>query len=217
MENGYFKIGRFGGAPIRIHWSTPIGAIAFCGFQFTRYSPAAWATFVLLILVHELGHAALVRGFRLRLAAVDVHGLGGVCHWDGSTSFVRRCLISWGGVFGQSILLAAAFVTRLLLPLPILLNPWVDQVLGTLILTNLYMMAINLVPIPGFDGAEAWKLFGKNGLPAWWRMRKLKKSQPKGVVRAMPQRRRFISNNIDDDILENTPTSTKRPPPHMLN
>ncbi len=39
-----------------------------------------------------------------------------------------------------------------------------------------------------------------------------------GVVRPMPvKKQRFVSNRIEDDILEKTPTSTKRPPPHMLN
>lgn len=212
MESGYFKIGRFGGAPVRLHWTTPIGAFAFCGF---RFAPAAWAAFVFLILVHELGHALFVRRFGLRLLSVDVHGIGGVCHHDGTTTPIRRALIAWGGVLGQAVVLAIALGAGLFLPR--MVSPWVNDVYATLTLTNLYIMAINLIPIPGFDGAETWKLFGKNGIPAWWRRRALAKKQPRGVVRDMPPRRRFISNNIDDDILENTPTSTKRPPPHMLN
>jgi hypothetical protein len=74
-------------------------------------------------------------------------------------------------------------------------------------------MAINLLPVPGFDGAEAWKLFGKNGLVAWWRRRNVLQAKPRGVVRNMPVHRPFRG----EDILEKTPTSQKRPPPHMLN
>jgi len=211
MESGYLKVGRFGGAPIRIHWTTPIGAFAFCGFAFV---PAAWAAFVVLILIHEIGHAAFVRGFRLHLQSVDVHGIGGVCHYSGTTTPIRRALVAWGGVLGQAVLLAIALIARLFLPPTA--APWVAQVFYALIWTNLYIMAINLIPVPGFDGAEAWKLFGQNGLKAWWRRRKMLKSQPRGVVRTMPQSK-YRSVADVDDILENTPTGQKRPPPSMLN
>ena len=80
MEGGYFRIGRFGGAPVRIHWSAPIGAFAFCGFGFF---PGAWAAFLLLILIHELGHAIMVRSFGLHVVSVDVHGLGGYFSQNG--------------------------------------------------------------------------------------------------------------------------------------
>lgn len=216
MQTGFWRIGRFGGAPIRIHWTTPLGAFAFTGFQL---APGAWAAFVLLILVHELGHAMFVRSFKLQLESVDVHGIGGVCNYYGHTSPIRRALIAWGGIAGQSILLAIALIASLLLsPLH---SPILAQFIGALITTNLYLMAINLIPIPGFDGAEAWKLFGQNGLPAWWRRRKMVKSRPQtrsqvgtGVVRQMPASKQ---QSIVDDILENTPPARKRPPPSMLN
>ncbi len=215
MEGGFFRIGRFGNAPVRIHWSAPIGAFFFSGIGFY---PGAWAAFILLILVHELGHALMVRAFGLHVVSIDVHGLGGVCQHIGTTTPIGRSLIAWGGVFGQAVILAIALILKLVLP-PIG-NVYLAQAMSTFIGTNLWLMAVNLVPIPGFDGAEAWKLFGKEGLPAWWRRRKMKtasRAEPKGVVRNMPVRKRFISNDPADDILENTPTSTKRPPPHMLN
>jgi Zn-dependent protease len=217
MESGYFKIGRLGGAPIRVHWTAPLGAFMFCGF---RLAPVAWAAFVVLILIHEIGHALWVRSARLHLESIDVHGLGGVCRYYGTTTPVRRALIAWGGVLAQAVLLAIAFVLSRVLPHPA--SPDVqaimnDQVWDTFIRVNLMLIAFNLLPIPGFDGVEAWKLFGKNGLRAWWRERALRKRPPIAVVRPMQPRRRFISNNIADDILENTPTDQKRPPPHMLN
>ena len=91
MEGGYFKLGRFGGAPVRLHWSAPLGAFAFCGFSFV---PGAWGAFLLLILMHELGHAFLVRRFGLYLVSVDVHGLGGLCQWSGTTTPTRRALLA---------------------------------------------------------------------------------------------------------------------------
>jgi len=222
MESGYLKLGRFGRAPIRVHWTAPLGAFVFSWF---RFAPAAWAAFVVLILIHELGHAILVRRFGLVLESVDVHGFGGVCRYHGTPPPLRRSIIAWGGVLGQAALLAIASVVWLLLPplaSPIANDIVHGQLLDTFLRANLIVMAINLLPIPGFDGAEAWKLFGRDGLRAWWQgraARKQKQSAPErgGVVRPMQPRRRFISNDISEDILENTPTSTKRPPPHMLN
>jgi stage IV sporulation protein FB len=212
MQTGYLTVGRFGGAPVRIHWTTPIGAFAFTG---ARFAPGAWAAFLLLILIHELGHAVFVRSFHLRLQSIDVHGIGGVCNYFGDTSPIRRALIAWGGIVGQSIVLAIAFTLSLVLP-PIQ-TPWVAQLLAALITTNLWLMAINLIPIPGFDGAEAWKLFAPSGLKAWWRRRAMLKNRPtagtRGVVRQMPASKRSVA----DDILENTPTDRKRPPPSMMN
>lgn len=216
MESGYFRLGRLGGAPIRIHWSAPIGAFLFCGMGFY---PAAWAAFLLLILAHEVGHALLVRAFRLHLVSVDVHGLGGLCQFVGGTSQLGRSVIAWGGVLGQLVMMVIAAVVVLVLP-PIH-NPYFQQGINMFFRSNLMLMALNLIPAPGFDGAEAWKLFGKEGLPAWWSRRKAQKARSEtrgGVVRPMPvKKQRFVSNRIEDDILEKTPTSTKRPPPHMLN
>jgi Zn-dependent protease len=214
MENGYLKLGRFGGVPVRVHWTAPLFIVLLSfmlnGFRFT---PAAWLGILLLIVAHELGHAAMVRAFRMGLLAIDIRGVGGQCQWYGSPSPIRRALIAWGGVFGQAVVLAIVFPVTLFLP-----NGapwWVVELLLALVYSNLYLMAFNLLPIPGFDGAEAWKLFGKSGIPAWWRKRRARKAkQQRGVVRSMPVHKRFVP---DDDILEKTPPHQKRPPPHMLN
>ncbi|MFO0587093.1 MAG: hypothetical protein U0441_06135 [Polyangiaceae bacterium] len=216
FDSGYFRLGRFGGAPIRIHWSAPIGAFLFCGMGFY---PGAWVAFLLLILAHEIGHAVMVRLFRMHVVSVDVHGLGGLCQFVGSTSQMGRSLIAWGGVLGQLVMLAIAGLLWLVLPR--FHNIYFWEGMGMFFRPNLMLMALNLLPAPGFDGQEAWKLFGSEGLPAWWRRRKSQKARVEskgGVVRPMPQKKqRFVSNRIEDEILEKTPTSTKRPPPHMLN
>ena len=75
FETGYLQVAKLGGAPVRIHWSVAVGAVMFVGL---RFAPAAWLAFALLVLVHELGHAAAVLFFRLEVVSVDVHGFGGV-------------------------------------------------------------------------------------------------------------------------------------------
>src|SRR5262245_31795457 len=62
MESGFLHLGRFRGVPLRMHVLAPLGALFFSGF---RFEPGAWLGFVLIILLHEIGHALLVMRYRL--------------------------------------------------------------------------------------------------------------------------------------------------------
>lgn len=155
-SGGYFTVARFGAAPVRLHWTTPLGAFFFCGvFLGTAYAPAGWAAFLVLILVHELGHAVLARRFGLRVVSVDLHGLGGMCRLSGETSDLRRAQIAWGGVGAQALLLVA---TALLAPTNAS-SPAIAQIVQTWTGVNVLIIAFNLLPFGGLDGAEAWMLF----------------------------------------------------------
>src|SRR4051812_22189782 len=105
FQSGHLTLGRLGGAPLRIHWSTPIGAFVLTGLS---YVPGAWLGFVLLVLVHERGHAMLVRLFGGRVVSIDIHGVGGECRWQGHVSDRKRAAIAWGGVLAQAFLLLIA-------------------------------------------------------------------------------------------------------------
>lgn len=154
MDRGFWTIGSWHGAPIRLHWSVILGVLFFGGL---RFAPAFWLGFVLLILVHEFGHALLVRSFRLPVLEIAVHGFGGYCRHAPTQTRMQESVIAWGGVLGQ----AAAFaVTQLLV---LVLGPpttafWF-QLYGVFTTTNLLMMLINLIPIEPLDGAKAWPLF----------------------------------------------------------
>lgn len=154
FERGYLHVGSVFGAPIRLHWSIPIGAVVFGRFHFV---PWFWTAFLALVLIHELGHAIMVRFAGARVVSIDAHGAGGVCWWDGDVSDIRRALIAWGGVFAQAIALAAAYAWLVFVGHPT--THFGAGFAGAFTDTNVWLIAINLVPIPGFDGAEAWPLF----------------------------------------------------------
>ncbi len=156
FSQGHANLGSIRGAPIRIHWSVPIGAFVFCGFALV---PGAWLAFLLLIVCHELGHAFFVRRSGLEVVSVDVHALGGVCRWDGDATPLQRAVIAWGGVVGQLVVLAIAFPLGFV-DSPYLQGDFVRQMLHAFVAVNLSLMAINQVPVPPLDGAEAWPLFG---------------------------------------------------------
>ena len=151
LRSGYLRVGRVAGAPIRIHWSVPIAVVVLTHF---RFAPGAWLGVVLLILVHELGHAAFVARARLRIVAVDVLGFGGLCRYQGYPTPRQQVLIAWGGVIAQALLGAGTLAWILVLGMP--RSPFVAEMLDCFLWSNLWLIAFNLLPIPPLDGVEAW-------------------------------------------------------------
>ncbi|HZO12666.1 MAG TPA: hypothetical protein VFB62_05400 [Polyangiaceae bacterium] len=151
FEHGYFRCGEIHGIPVRFHWTLPVGMLLFGGL-----SPAFWLAFVVLVLLHEAGHAFLVRRYGFLVTGIDVTGFGGLCRWVGRATDHQRSVIAWGGVGAQAVLLVASIVFVALFGWP---ASWLGRSLANaFIQTNALIMAINLLPFPPFDGAEAWKL-----------------------------------------------------------
>lgn len=151
---GSWTIAHWKGVPIRIHVSVVFGLLWFSRLTF---APGLWTGFLLLVLAHELGHAALVFANRATPTEVVLHGFGGECSWSGRVSPLGRAVIASGGVVAQGIVyvIATSFVKS---HPPENLFAW--QVASVFAgRTNLYMIAFNLIPMPPLDGAEVWKMF----------------------------------------------------------
>lgn len=161
FSTGYYTIGRVRGAPIKVHWSAPLGAVAFTGFSF---SPGLWAGFLLLVVLHELGHAALVRRYGHQVTAVRVHAFGGDCSFSGDVTRAEDATIAWGGVLVQAALWIAATIALLVAGPPS--SPILASLAVTFTTVNARSMLFNLLPIPPLDGSRAWPL-----LPMLWEAR----------------------------------------------
>lgn len=167
LERGFTTIGQIRRAPLRMHWTAPLGILILGGLSI----PASLGLF-LTFLVHELGHAFLVWRFRLSVLSIDIHGLGGLCRWAGPATDVQRALIAWGGVLAQIVLIAIAqSIAKLGAGL---VSPMIGDTLSYLTAINLLMIGLNLVPIRPLDGAEAWPLFRFRNLRALWRRTSLR-------------------------------------------
>jgi stage IV sporulation protein FB len=153
FRNGYLTIGKFRGSPIRVHWSAPVAAVAFGHFRFV---PGFWLGFFLLVLLHELGHAVVVRTVHARVTSVEVNGLGGLCWWQGDVSPVARAAIAWGGVWAQ---MACWVVATLAIAVHAPEDAFTADLAWAFTSANVWMMCLNLIPIPPLDGSQAWKLF----------------------------------------------------------
>jgi Zn-dependent protease len=153
---GSWTIARPFGVPLRIHWSVPVCALLAGGI---RVAPGAWLAYLLLVLIHEAGHALVVRRAGGRPTALEVLGFGGLCWWEGSVSPVGRACIAWGGVWAQMVVLALTLAGTAVFGKPGNDHGFVAQMIDVAITGNLWLIGVNLLPIPPLDGAEAWRLF----------------------------------------------------------
>ena len=153
IRNGSLIIASWHGAPIMVHWTVILGALFFGRFEFV---PVFWIAFFALVLIHELGHALMVRRFSLWLDEIVIHGLGGYCRWSGEATEIQRSIIAWGGVGAQFIVLIAATIAFFSLGSP--QSFFAAQLCRVFIYTNLWIIFLNLIPISPLDGAAAWKI-----------------------------------------------------------
>ena len=111
LHHGYLRMGRFLGVDLRVHWSVPLSAVLFTK---ARFEPILWLCFLVLIVVHELGHIALIRRCGFSLLGIDLTGVGGQCRYRGNASQLERALIAWGGVLAQSLLVLGALLAQVI-------------------------------------------------------------------------------------------------------
>ena len=152
FERGYATLGKVWRIPVRVHFSLAFGLLYVSGF---RFDPGAWLGYFVLVLVHELGHALLVRAYRLRVFAVEIHALGGACWHEPSPTRIGESVIAWGGVLAQLVLFVLASVFVRVYPPHV---AWLGSFWSVMLTVNLTIMAINLLPVPPLDGARAWQL-----------------------------------------------------------
>ncbi len=201
---GELVIGRFGAAPISVHWSALL-AIPFA-WAATGSMPGGlvgFAAYVCLLLVHELGHALVARANGLSVFSVQAFWLHGLCTYESARSRGAEIAVAWGGVAAQLLLflvaLALAKATTLITgDVPVLLQPlffiWVPL--------NLLILFYNLLPIPPLDGAKAWGV-----LPLLWRRATARKPA------ALPPRRRATRDSPENVVsLEQRRESRGRKP-----
>lgn len=172
----YWIVAHWRGAPIRAHLSIPVSAgvlIAFSGGRAAMVQPLA---LLIIILVHELGHALIACRLGLEVEAIDLHGTGGECRVSEPPTQGAAIALAWGGVAGQ---MALFWVPDLLGLLGLEPQHFVwRSFLAVFIGPNLLLMLINLLPIAPLDGATAWKVF-----PWLWRRLRARKTSQKPRLR----------------------------------
>jgi Zn-dependent protease len=167
---------RWRGVPVLLHWSVLIALPWF--YIVHRNLPdmaLAFLSLFGLLLVHELGHAAVARWRKVAVDEIQLFIMHGQCLHEQPERKSDEIWIAWGGVAAQAILLVLAFgVSQLLEARNYSLYLFAYPVLRTLVEVNFILIVINLLPVPPLDGAKAWPV-----LPLVWtrlrRDRKLKR------------------------------------------
>ncbi|MBS2028288.1 MAG: hypothetical protein JST54_10315 [Deltaproteobacteria bacterium] len=172
MALGSVTLGHWRGVPVRMHWTAPLGAWAFSGF---RFAPGFWLGYLLLIVIHELGHAAVVLRAGGQPIEAVVSGVGGVCRWRGDVTRFERALIAWGGVGAQALVFCFAWAGLKVFGWPHSRGGY--DLVNAFLWSNAVLIVVNLIPIPPLDGAEAWPIFA-----IMWRRGRALKPKPPPVV-----------------------------------
>jgi len=155
FRTGYVQVGSFRGAPIRLHWTVPILCVLVGGM---RLAPGAWLAALLVVLGHELGHAALAKRYKQDVLEVMVHALGGHCMYAGQQTPWQRSVIASGGVLAQLGMYVVSLAWLTLSPPS--QSQFLMDALWVFTQINVSIALFNLVPIAPLDGAEIWKLPG---------------------------------------------------------
>ena len=167
FHKGCLVINLSGPIPVvLIHWTALALAVIVSGF---RFEPVAWLAVLVVILIHELGHAAAVLKARANVVAIRMDALGGCCEWIGQVTRAQRLAIVWGGVLAQLLLFGIALVVTITLGPPS--NEFLGQFLPILLQWNLILVALNLLPVKPLDGYDAWRLLSMT-FKDWRRQRR---------------------------------------------
>lgn len=154
VSEGYLVLGRWRGAAVRMHLLAPVVWLLYFGNLSGGSLAGALLGLVVLIFVHEVGHAVLVRKNRAWVESIDFLPFGGECSWQGSVSPLGQSVIAWGGVLAQALLLGV--VHGVLLVTGRAEQPFLASLVHTLTVSNLFMIGLNLLPFPPLDGSRAW-------------------------------------------------------------
>ena len=155
--DGYIDVGRAFGIPIRMHWAAPLGLLLWSSPNGFHFAPGAYAGIALVILIHELGHAFVMRMCRVAVERIDFTIIGGECRGSaGHVDPMQHALIAWGGVLAQFVLLVTVAASWPFLPFT--RTQAGGDFVHALIVSNFFIAIVNLLPFRGFDGAQAWKI-----------------------------------------------------------
>jgi Zn-dependent protease len=155
-----WRLGQWRGIPISLHWTVFIGIAWF--FYQTRSvvdTGLAFVAFTFLLLVHELGHAAVALWRQVEVHNIQLYFLHGRCSHELPEYELDDVLIAWGGVAAQLVVLVVALGANVVLAMlsPVALG-LASPLLHVFVATNAFIMIFNLLPIASFDGAKAWRI-----------------------------------------------------------
>lgn len=164
---------RVHGVPVFLHWSFPAGALWPLFFAHFKLVPSLYlcAGYVLVVLLHEVGHLAAARFVKHKVFSIEISGAGGLCKTEGMRDLRSAVFIYSGGLFFQLILFLIGVAGFVLLP--DLNSEAFSYFLIVATFFNAAIFIVNLLPfgtVRGHptDGQVLWAL-ARQGQKLWSR------------------------------------------------
>jgi hypothetical protein len=155
------EVAQVAGIPLLLHWTLPLLLVGVLpGFVvWPALALAMSGAYLSVILIHEIGHVLAARLAGCQVVSVELGVIHGATQYSPPWSWRRSMAVAWGGVLAQLMVALPAWAWRRWL------GP-ADWTPATAVLTvlgpvNLAVAAINLLPLPGLDGALAWSFPGR--------------------------------------------------------
>ena len=104
---GYFKVMEIRGFALRIHWSlSAVGLLVTACAVFQLRDPAYfYVGYLILLGLHEFGHAAAARFLGLRVFSVEISAFSGQCRLQLPSGVKDTFLVYSAGIFAELVLL----------------------------------------------------------------------------------------------------------------
>ncbi|HEY4370401.1 MAG TPA: hypothetical protein VGN52_00545 [Burkholderiales bacterium] len=162
---GNWRIARWRGVPVYVNWSAIFIVPVLMMFGHSLQGAIlALPGYALLILAHEAGHAWVAQRLGTPVLGIELHCIHGLCRHETPYYEHEDFFIAWGGVAAQALLLAIAWPLWWMSGFaPAGPANLLRMMLVMLVWGNMMTMAFNLLPVPGLDGAKAWR-----ALPYGW-------------------------------------------------
>jgi hypothetical protein len=136
------------------------GAIFPSFLLWPQFVAAVVVADLLLLAIHEMGHAIVARWVRCQVYAIEIHAFHGLTIHSWPPSRRAAIMIAWGGVAAQ-----LAVAIPLWVWLQVGATPGISPLNAALAVLGPYSVVVaivNLLPLPGLDGALAWQRFSRH-------------------------------------------------------
>jgi Zn-dependent protease len=168
-KDGSFRLFRFAGIDVYLHWSWLIIAYLQIELRRGRYDTLLWnaieyVSIFVIVLLHEFGHSLACRQVGGRSDQIVLWPLGGVAYVQPPP---RPGAVLWSIAAGPLVNVALFFVFLALLPISRgWANPNAASFVEAIFYINAIMLAFNLLPIYPLDGGQIlqsllWFLVGR--------------------------------------------------------
>jgi Zn-dependent protease len=206
-EQNYWELGRWRRIPVAMHWTVLFVLVWLYLFLGNVVATLiASVAFFALLVIHEMGHVAVLRRNKIPVERITFYGIHGRTDYP-YASHGTEIAIAWGGVAAQLAVLALALVAAYTIDFSAipLGHAIAGPVLLVLIKLNIFLMIVALLPIGPFDGKAAWAVipYARASLRKRKRAAARRKLFPEEAL--SPERRRELdesSAKAASDLLE---------------